>query len=116
VNAVTHAAPPTEPAPKRTRRVVLTAVGSLGDLHPYVAIALDLKARGHEVVLATSACYRHKVEALGLGFRAARPDSDWVTDPGVMKRMMGPRWGTVRAVREVLLPALRESYEDGLYR
>ena len=49
--------------------------GSLGDLHPYIAIALGLKARGHEAVVATSECYRQKVEALGLGFRALRPDS-----------------------------------------
>jgi rhamnosyltransferase subunit B len=98
------------PGPGR-RRVVLTTVGSLGDLHPYLAIALGLKARGHEAVLATSACYRPKVEALGLGFRAVRPDSDWIADPGVMRRVMGPL-GTVRAVCDVLLPVLRESYED----
>ncbi len=55
---------PELPRPGRPKRVVLTAVGSLGDLHPYIAIALGLKARGHEAVVATSACYREKVEAL----------------------------------------------------
>ena len=65
----------TSAVPMCPRRVVLTTVGSLGDLHPYIAIALGMKARGHEAVVATSACYRQKVEALGLGFRALRPDS-----------------------------------------
>ncbi len=78
----------------RPIRIVLTAVGSLGDLHPYIAIALGLKARGHEAVVATGACYQKKVEALGLGFRAVRPDSNFVTDPAVMPRFMHPRWGT----------------------
>ncbi len=40
--------------PGRPKRIVLTAVDSLGDLHPYIAIALGLKARGHEAVVATN--------------------------------------------------------------
>jgi rhamnosyltransferase subunit B len=100
--------------PGRPRRIVLTATGSLGDLHPYIAIALGLKARGHEAVIATSACYRQKVEALGLGFRPMRPDFVFVTDPAVMPRFMHPRWGTFRVIRELILPFLRDSYEDVL--
>src|SRR5579885_1967125 len=85
------------------RRVVVTAIGSLGDLHPYLAIALGLKARGHEAVLATSACYRRKVEALGLGYREVRPDSTFVDDPAVMRRVMDLRTGTVHVLRRVIL-------------
>ncbi len=98
----------------RKRRIVLTTLGSLGDLHPYVAIALGLRERGHEAVVATSACYRQKIEALGLGFRALRPDSDWVADPGAMRRFMALRTGTVRVVTEKLFPVLRECYDDTL--
>jgi rhamnosyltransferase subunit B len=96
----------------RKRRVVLTAIGSLGDLHPYIALALGLQARGHDAVVATSACYRQKVEALGLGFRLIRPDSGFVKDPAVMQRMMDSRWGTVRVGREIVMPAVRGTYED----
>jgi UDP:flavonoid glycosyltransferase YjiC (YdhE family) len=95
-------------------RIVLTALGSIGDLHPYIAIALGLKARGHEAVVATGECYRRKVEALGLGFRELRPDSDWVADPGVMRWVMDLRTGTMYVLRDVFLPALRDSYEDTL--
>ena len=55
---------------------------------------------------------RKKARALGLGFRAVRPDSDFVTDPVVMRRIMHPSWGSFRVLREILLPPLRESYED----
>jgi UDP:flavonoid glycosyltransferase YjiC (YdhE family) len=95
-------------------RIVLTTFGSLGDLHPYVAIALGLRARGHEAVLATGACYRQTIEALGIGFRPVRPDSDWVADPARMRHFMDLRRGLIRVGRELLLPALRATYEDTL--
>src|SRR5262249_56729937 len=84
------------PARPRGRRIVLTTVGSLGDLHPYLAIALGLQARGHEAILATGECYRQKIEALGLGFRAVRPDCEWVNDRRVMRRVMEPLLGMAR--------------------
>jgi len=94
------------------RRVVFATLGSWGDVLPYLAIALGLRDRGHQVILATSACYREKVEALGVGFRAVRPDSDWVADPALMRRRSHPGLGLIRVAREWLLPALQESYED----
>jgi UDP:flavonoid glycosyltransferase YjiC (YdhE family) len=96
----------------RKRRIVLATFGSLGDLHPYIAVALGLKARGHDAVLATGECYRGKIEALGLGFRAVRPDCDKVTDHDVMPHFMDGRLGTIRILRDAVLPALRESYDD----
>jgi|SRR5579884_623618 len=61
-----------EPRAGFRRRIVLTTFGSLGDLHPYIAVALGLQARGHETVIATSSYYRQKIEALGIGFLAVR--------------------------------------------
>ena len=42
-------------------RAVLQAFGSLGDLHPTMAVALALKARGHDVTIVTHEQYRLKV-------------------------------------------------------
>ena len=96
------------------KRVIVTAVGSLGDLHPHLAIALGMKARGHDAIVATSECYRQKVLALGLGFRPLRPDSEVVGNPDLMRRYMDLRRGTERVLRDWILPVLRESYEDTL--
>src|SRR6185295_13613478 len=94
-------------------RFVLTTLGSYGDLHPYVAVALELRSRGHDVVLATSANYRAKVEALGVAFHAVRPDlSDVVNDPALMRRVMDLRHGTEVVVREMTMPHLRATYDD----
>jgi UDP:flavonoid glycosyltransferase YjiC (YdhE family) len=106
---------PAEPGAGFRRRIVLTTFGSLGDLHPYIAIALGLKARGHEAVIATSGYYRQKVEALGLGFRAVRPDHpDSEADSELMRRIMDRRTGSEFVIRQVMMSVLRESYEDTL--
>ena len=39
------------------KRIVFTTIGSYGDLHPYIAVGRGLRARGHEVLIATSARY-----------------------------------------------------------
>jgi UDP:flavonoid glycosyltransferase YjiC (YdhE family) len=47
-------------------RVTLLAVGSRGDLQPYLALGLALRARGHSVRVVTSHIYRRLVEDTGL--------------------------------------------------
>ena len=47
-------------------RVLLIPVGSAGDVHPYVGLALALRGRGHDVTIATSAYFSPLIERLGL--------------------------------------------------
>jgi hypothetical protein len=112
---VAAASQPAQPGACSGRRIVLTTFGSLGDLHPYIAVALGLKARGHEAVFATSGYYRQKAEALGLGFRAVRPDHpDPEADPELMRRVMDRRTGSEFVIRQLMMSVLRDSYEDTL--
>jgi rhamnosyltransferase subunit B len=57
----------------RKKRIVLTAFGSHGDINPFIALALGLKAEGFEPVLASSETYRQKINSEGLAFCAVRP-------------------------------------------
>ncbi len=99
--------------PGRGKRIVLTTLGSLGDLHPYMAIALGLQARGHQAIIATSALYRGKVEAAGIGFHPVRPDLLDFGDPDtVMREAMDERKGPEYVFRRIATPFLRESYAD----
>jgi len=50
------------------KRIVLNTFGSFGDVHPYMALAMELQARGHKPVIATSPLYRPKIEGAGLSF------------------------------------------------
>lgn len=102
-------------AATRKRRIVLATFGSLGDLHPYIALALGLQARGHEAVIATSEYYRRKVEALGIGFRAVRPDHpDPLGDRELIRRVMDRRTGSEFVIRGLMMAALGETYQDTL--
>jgi rhamnosyltransferase subunit B len=95
------------------RRIVLTTYGSLGDLYPYISVALGLKARGHDVVIATANRYREKVERHGIGFHAVRPEApDLNSDHDVMRSAMDSRYGTEHIIKNMVMPFLRDSYED----
>ena len=92
-------------------RIVLTTLGSSGDIHPYLGLALGLAARGHEPVIATSAYYRRTVEHAGIAFHAVRPDID-PTDSTLVAKVMDPVRGSEIIVRDLAMAHLRESYED----
>ena len=93
-------------------RIVLTTIGSFGDLHPKIAIALELRRRGHDVVFATHREYQHKIEALGFEFHQMRPDNTALNDPQEMARMMDLKTGTEYVVRNWVCASLRETYTD----
>jgi rhamnosyltransferase subunit B len=92
-------------------RIILTTFGSLGDLHPKIAIGLELRQRGHDVVFATHREYRQQIEALGFEFRRLRPDNISVDEPQEMARMMELRTGT-KYVVQWMTARLRETYTD----
>ncbi len=94
-----------------TKRVVIATIGSQGDLHPCLALAQELTARGHQVTIATTPYYRHKVEALGFAFRPLRPDWD-PTDPALIRQCEDLKKGPEVLYRRMILPELRATYED----
>jgi rhamnosyltransferase subunit B len=92
-------------------RIVLTTFGTFGDVNPLVAIALELRARGHEPVLAVPEMFRPKIEPLGIRFTAIRPDQD-PNDSRLVAMIYDIKKGTERGLREFLFPSIRESYQD----
>lgn len=93
-------------------RIVLTTIGSFGDLHPKIAIALELRKRGHHVIFATHSEYQDKIEALGFEFHRMRPDNTALNDPEEMARMMDLRKGTESVICNWICANLRETYAD----
>jgi sterol 3beta-glucosyltransferase len=55
-------------------RVTIIAAGSRGDVQPYVALGLGLRAAGHEVLVATHETFREFVTEHGLGYAALAGD------------------------------------------
>jgi len=93
-------------------RIVVTTLGTLGDLHPMIAIALELRQRGHDVVFVTHQVYQSKLEALEFEFHPMRPDFTAMNDPQEMARMMALKTGQEHMVRRWVNPSLREMYID----
>jgi rhamnosyltransferase subunit B len=93
-------------------KIVVTTIGSLGDLHPQIAIGLELQHRGHKIVFAAQSGYQAKLEALGFEFHRLRPDSTALEDPQEMARMMDLKTGTEYIMRQWLMPNLRDTYAD----
>lgn len=96
-------------------RIIISTFGSFGDVHPYVAIALELKARGHTPVIATSEVYREKMDALGIELYPVRPAVPSYDEPDEVRRIvedvMDAREGGEK-VMQMLLPYLHDIYSD----
>lgn len=92
-------------------RIVLATIGTLGDLHPFIALGLELQQRGHSVVIASHGGYGDRVTPLGLEFKAMRPDDSRMKDPVEMAKVMDINSGTERVMTD-LAAEVRDSYED----
>ncbi len=92
-------------------RIVLSNIGTFGDINPLIAISLELKRRGHTPVLALPDVYRPKIVPLGLEFHTLRPDID-PTNKKLIEMVYDVKKGTETGLREFLFPELRETYED----
>lgn len=93
------------------KKILITTFGSLGDINPYIALALGLKERGHSPAIATSEFYRELVDRSGIDFRPARPNVS-PDDRQLIERVFHSINGPEILIREYLLPQLRESYQD----
>jgi rhamnosyltransferase subunit B len=95
-------------------RIILSTFGSFGDVHPYMAIALELQRRGHAPCIATMEIYREKVASAGVEFAAARPDfpQPKQQDQEIIEKIMEPKTGPRFLIEECVFPAVRDSYAD----
>ena len=97
-----------------SKRIVLNTFGSFGDIHPYMAIAMELNRRGHRPVIGTMEVYREKIEGIGVEFVPVRPHiaEPKQQDPALIEKIMEPKTGPRFLTEEVVFPAVRESYAD----
>ncbi len=95
------------------KRIVLTTWGTFGDIHPFLALALELKRRGHRPLLATCEIYRAKVRGEGIEFAPLRPDvGEFRERPDILRKAFHPLWGSEFLIRELIVPAIAESFAD----
>jgi rhamnosyltransferase subunit B len=96
-------------------KILIATFGSLGDLHPFIALGKALQDEGFAVVVATSRYHRERVEAQGLGFAAVSPDLEELSerlglDLGGMARRMSEDDGFL--FEKLIFPYLHRSYRQ----
>ena len=92
-------------------RIVLSNIGTYGDINPLIALALELKRRGHTPVMALPEVYRSRITPVGVEFHPIRPDIDPKNNV-LVEMVYDIKHGTEHGLRNFLFPALRQTYED----
>jgi rhamnosyltransferase subunit B len=90
-------------------RILIASWGSYGDVYPYVGLAIALRSRAHEPVLATAEFYRPLVESLGFEFHPTGPMID-PDDDATIRRVLDPVRGADALIKQILVPSLRADY------
>lgn len=92
-------------------------MGSAGDVHPYLGIATQLIARGHEVILVTDGSFREVAQRLEIPFESVGIQVDWNdvgrdlklrTQGAAWKESMG--WAAINPMRQTY--ALLQTLND----
>ena len=91
--------------------IVLSTFGSLGDLHPKIALGLELKKRGHRVRFASMDFYREKIESLGFDFYSMAPHLD-PSDAAAIPEMVDAKTGTEKILKDIIIPSVPEMFND----
>lgn len=96
----------------RGQRVVLAIIGSLGDLHPTLALGRGLARHGARVVVASSPLHGERVRAAGLEFSPLGPDFTEGHARDLMQRVLHERDGARVLIQEIMMPMLRQTYAE----
>ena len=90
-------------------KVIVIPIGSSGDVHPLLGLAVELRDRGHEIVVVTNGHFEPLARKNGLAFEAlgtAEEYHDAINDPDLWH----PTKGTQKALEWSMARLLRPSY------
>jgi UDP:flavonoid glycosyltransferase YjiC (YdhE family) len=99
--------------------VLLTPIGSYGDVHPFVALGAELARRGHAATVLTNGAFRSAVERAGLPFAELGTEQayrDVLANPDVWHPFRGVKLFMAYLLAEPLRPlyeAIAARYEPG---
>jgi len=100
------------PAPvidNKPLHVLLPTLGSAGDVHPFIALGIALRERGHRATILTNPYFQPLIERLGLNFLPVGTLADVdaaIADPNLWH----PRKGFEVVARRLMVPAIEEIF------
>lgn len=93
-------------------RIALVTGGSRGDAQPYLALGVELRQRGHEVVVVTYGAYEEVVKDLGLCFAGISGDAQKIVEDLTEAGEDVVRYA--RRFRQAMEPLLEQQFEETL--
>jgi UDP:flavonoid glycosyltransferase YjiC (YdhE family) len=82
--------------------LTILALGSRGDVQPFIALGLGLQAAGYRITLAAAADYAALVQERGLAFHALVGQISALLDPAQVEQFLGGASNPVRAIRSFM--------------
>ncbi|MFA6044369.1 MAG: nucleotide disphospho-sugar-binding domain-containing protein [Phycisphaerales bacterium] len=92
-------------------RFAIVTTGSHGDVHPFIALALALKFRGHEVILFSNPYFENVTTRAGVTFEPMGAMLD-LRDIKTFPKLMHPFLGPSVVVNELLIPNIHASLDE----
>lgn len=92
-------------------RFAIVTTGSHGDVHPFIALALALKFRGHEAVLFSNPYFENVITRAGVTFEPMGAMLD-LRDIKTFPKLMHPFLGPSVVVNELLIPNIHASLDE----
>lgn len=94
------------------KKILLTTLGSHGDLHPYLGMAKVLKEEGYNIVLSSHPHFEPLALKLGVDFLPIKPSyEDIGTEDKWANQANHPTKSTEFIVKELFLPYIKYNYE-----
>jgi len=96
-------------------RLTIIAIGSRGDVQPYVALGVGLQQAGHQVCVATHSAFEELVRSRGLRFFSLGPDPRQVGDTKEGITWLNSGKNQIQFIRyfiRVMQPWLEETMEE----
>jgi sterol 3beta-glucosyltransferase len=94
-------------------RIVVTNFGSIGDFHPYLALAVEFLSRGHQPLMAFPPHFRELIERTGLEFTPIGPDLKRVQGDIITAMHVMPESAEeLRALFSPLAAALPQMFQE----
>ncbi len=94
---------------EKSLQVLLPTIGSSGDVHPTIALALALRARGHRTTILTYPIFEPLIKSLGIEFLAVGTIAQveaLIGNPDLFH----PRKGFALLTRHAIVPAIEPVY------
>src|SRR3990172_3185023 len=86
-------------------KVLVTAVGTSGDINPFIAVGIALRKRGHEVVLLVNPYFEKQVRDASLEFVPLGDPID-LRQIAQMPDLMHPRKGLQLTLDTLIVPQM----------